>query len=118
MKFLTYTLFIFRERSCAIFAIIITLLKDYINDKMELSWSYLTGEVLPLALVIGDIFKFSPFFFLKKSIEERAEAFALRVTDELEVLMAQSNANVQLRNFINEIRRNWRNYFNRLDNNV
>jgi hypothetical protein len=108
--------FIFKKRCFAISIILIKLFRDYCNEKKKFSRSYFLDELLPLALALGDIFKLQALFF-KKSIQERAEAFALRVNDELAVLIAQSDADPQLRALIIGIRSSWRNYFNRLNNN-
>ena len=77
---------ILRERSLALFALIIACVKDYVNGEVE--WS----SSLTKLLIFCDICGCSAFCWIQKSLEEKVEAMDLRVREENDVL-SQFNDN-------------------------
>ena len=77
---------ILRERSLALFALIIACVKDYVNGEVE--WS----SSLSKLLIFCDICGYSAFCWIQKSLEEKVEAMDLRVREENDVL-SQFNDN-------------------------
>jgi hypothetical protein len=80
---------ILRERSLALFALIIACVKDYVNGEVE--WS----SSLSKLLIFCDICGYSAFCWIQKSLEEKIEAMDLRVREESDVL-SQFNDNTPL----------------------
>ena len=85
----TKVLSILRERSLALFALIIACVKDYVNGEVE--WS----SSLSKLLIFCDICGYSAFCWIQKSLEEKIEAMDLRVREESDVL-SQFNDNTPL----------------------
>ena len=85
----TKVLSILRERSLALFALIIACVKDYVNGEVE--WS----SSLTKLLIFCDICGYSAFCWIQKSLEEKIEAMDLRVREESDVL-SQFNDNTPL----------------------
>ena len=85
----TKVLSILRERSLALFALIIACVKDYVNGEVE--WS----SSLSKLLIFCDICGYSAFCWIQKSLEEKVEAMDLRVREESDVL-SQFNDNTPL----------------------
>lgn len=82
----TKVLSILRERSLALFALIIACVKDYVNGEVE--WS----SSLTKLLIFCDICGYSAFCWIQKSLEEKVEAMDLRIREESDVL-SQFNDN-------------------------
>ena len=82
----TKVLSILRERSLALFALIIACVKDYVNGEVE--WS----SSLSKLLIFCDICGYSAFCWIQKSLEEKVEAMDLRIREENDVL-SQFNDN-------------------------
>ena len=80
---------ILRERSLALFALIIACVKDYVNGEVE--WS----SSLTKLLIFCDICGYSAFCWIQKSLEEKVEAMDLRIREENDVL-SQFNDNTPL----------------------
>ena len=92
----TKVLSILRERSLALFALIIACVKDYVNGEVE--WS----SSLSKLLIFCDICGYSAFCWIQKSLEEKIEAMDLRVREESDVL-SQFNDNTPLSQTIRSI---------------
>ena len=92
----TKVLSILRERSLALFALIIACVKDYVNGEVE--WS----SSLTKLLIFCDICGYSAFCWIQKSLEEKIEAMDLRVREESDVL-SQFNDNTPLSQTIRSI---------------
>ncbi len=76
---------ILRERSLALFALIIACVKDYVNGEVE--WS----SSLSKLLIFCDICGYSAFCWIQKSLEEKVEALNLRIREENDVLSQFDN---------------------------
>ena len=87
---------ILRERSLALFALIIACVKDYVNGEVE--WS----SSLSKLLIFCDICGYSAFCWIQKSLEEKVEALNLRIREENDVL-SQFNDNTPLSQTIRSI---------------
>ena len=87
---------ILRERSLALFALIIACVKDYVNGEVE--WS----SSLSKLLIFCDICGYSAFCWIQKSLEEKIEAMDLRIREESDVL-SQFNDNTPLSQTIRSI---------------
>ena len=81
----TKVLSILRERSLALFALIIACVKDYVNGEVE--WS----SSLSKLLIFCDICGYSAFCWIQKSLEEKVEALNLRIREENDVLSQFDN---------------------------
>ena len=92
----TKVLSILRERSLALFALIIACVKDYVNGEVE--WS----SSLSKLLIFCDICGYSAFCWIQKSLEEKVEALDLRIREESDVL-SQFNDNTPLSQTIRSI---------------
>ena len=92
----TKVLSILRERTLALFALIIACVKDYVNGEVE--WS----SSLSKLLIFCDICGYSAFCWIQKSLEEKVEAMDLRVREENDVL-SQFNDNTPLSQTIRSI---------------
>ena len=92
----TKVLSILRERSLALFALIIACVKDYVNGEVE--WS----SSLSKLLIFCDICGYSAFCWIQKSLEEKVEALNLRIREENDVL-SQFNDNTPLSQTIRSI---------------
>ena len=92
----TKVLSILRERSLALFALIIACVKDYVNGEVE--WS----SSLSKLLIFCDIFGYSAFCWIQKSLEEKVEALDLRIREENDVL-SQFDDNTPLSQTIRSI---------------
>ena len=87
---------ILRERSLALFALIIACVKDYVNGEVE--WS----SSLSKLLIFCDICGYSAFCWIQKSLEEKVEALNLRIREENDVL-SQFDDNTPLSQTIRSI---------------
>ena len=87
---------ILRERSLALFALIIACVKDYVNGEVE--WS----SSLSKLLIFCDICGYSAFCWIQKSLEEKVEAMDLRIREENDVL-SQFDDNTPLSQTIRSI---------------
>ena len=92
----TKVLSILRERSLALFALIIACVKDYVYGEVE--WS----SSLSKLLIFCDICGYSAFCWIQKSLEEKVEALNLRIREENDVL-SQFNDNTPLSQTIRSI---------------
>lgn len=92
----TKVLSILRERSLALFALIIACVKDYVNGEVE--WS----SSLSKLLIFCDICGYSAFCWIQKSLEEKVEALDLRIREENDVL-SQFDDNTPLSQTIRSI---------------
>lgn len=92
----TKVLSILRERSLALFALIIACVKDYVNGEVE--WS----SSLSKLLIFCDICGYSAFCWIQKSLEEKVEALNLRIREENDVL-SQFDDNTPLSQTIRSI---------------
>ena len=92
----TKVLSILRERSLALFALIIPCVKDYVNGEVE--WS----SSLSKLLIFCDICGYSAFCWIQKSLEEKVEALDLRIREENDVL-SQFDDNTPLSQTIRSI---------------
>ena len=92
----TKVLSILRERSLALFALIIACVKDYVNGEVE--WS----SSLTKLLIFCDICGYSAFCWIQKSLEEKVEALNLRIREENDVL-SQFDDNTPLSQTIRSI---------------
>ena len=92
----TKVLSILRERSLALFALIIACVKDYVNGEVE--WS----SSLSKLLIFCDICGYSAFCWIQKSLEEKVEAMDIRIREESDVL-SQFNDNTPLSQTIRSI---------------
>ena len=92
----TKVLSILRERSLALFALIIACVKDYVNGEVE--WS----SSLTKLLIFCDICGYSAFCWIQKSLEEKVEALDLRIREENDVL-SQFDDNTPLSQTIRSI---------------
>ena len=92
----TKVLSILRERSLALFALIIACVKDYVNGEVE--WS----SSLSKLLIFCDICGYSAFCWIQKSLEEKVEALNLRVREENDIL-SQFDDNTPLSQTIRSI---------------
>ena len=90
----TKVLSILRERSLALFALIIACVKDYVNGEVE--WS----SSLSKLLIFCDICGYSAFCWIQKSIEEKVEELDLRISEENDIL-SQSDGNTPLSHNLN-----------------
>ena len=88
--------------------LIIALINDWTNSKVERLWTHLIVESLLKLLILLDICGYSAFFFLKKSLEEKIEELALRVGEEEAVLNELNNENSPFKEQIIDIRNRWR----------
>ena len=87
---------ILRERSLALFALIIACVKDYVNGEVE--WS----SSLSKLLIFCDICGYSAFCWIQKSLEEKVEELDLRISEENDVL-SQFDDNTPLSQTIRSI---------------
>ena len=87
---------ILRERSLALFALIIACVKDYVNGEVE--WS----SSLSKLLIFCDICGYSAFCWIQKSLEEKVEALDIRIREENDVL-SQFDDNTPLSQTIRSI---------------
>ena len=92
----TKVLSILRERSLALFALIIACVKDYVNGEVE--WS----SSLSKLLIFCDICGYSAFCWIQKSLEEKVEALDLRIREENDIL-SQFDDNTPLSQTIRSI---------------
>ena len=92
----TKVLSILRERSLALFALIIACVKDYVNGEVE--WS----SSLTKLLIFCDICGYSAFCWIQKSLEEKVEELDLRISEENDIL-SQSDGNTPLSQTIRSI---------------
>ena len=92
----TKVLSILRKRSLALFALIITCVKDYVNGEVE--WS----SSLSKLLIFCDICGYSAFCWIQKSLEEKVEELDLRISEENDIL-SQSDGNTPLSQTIRSI---------------
>ena len=92
----TKVLSILRERSLALFALIIACVKDYVNGEVE--WS----SSLTKLLIFCDICGYSAFCWIQKSLEEKVEALNLRIREENDIL-SQFDDNTPLSQTIRSI---------------
>ena len=92
----TKVLSILRERSLALFALIIACVKDYVNGEVE--WS----SSLSKLLIFCDICGYSAFCWIQKSLEEKVEALDIRIREENDVL-SQFDDNTPLSQTIRSI---------------
>ena len=92
----TKVLSILRERSLALFALIIACVKDYVNGEVE--WS----SSLSKLLIFCDICGYSAFCWIQKSLEEKVEELDLRISEETDIL-SQSDGNTPLSQTIRSI---------------
>ena len=85
--------------------LIIALINDWTNSKVERLWTHLIVESLLKLLILLDICGYSAFFFLKKS---KIEELALRVGEEEAVLNELNNENSPFKEQVIDIRNRWR----------
>ena len=95
---------ILRERSFAIFALIFACASDFDNDKVERSSSHLNYDSLSKLCMFLDICGCSAFFWLQKSLKEKAEALHQRVIEEGVVLSANIDDDSHFCQTINNIK--------------
>ena len=88
--------------------LIFALINDWTNSKVERLWTHLIVESLLKLLILLDIYGYSAFFFLKKSLEEKIEELALRVGEEEAVLNELNNENSPFKEQVIDIRNIWR----------
>ena len=88
--------------------LIIALINDWTNSKVERLWTHLIVESLLKLLILLDICGYSAFFCLQKSLEEKIEELALRVGEEEDVLNELNNKNSPFKEQVTDIRNIWR----------
>ena len=88
--------------------LIIALINDWTNSKVERLWTHLIVESLLKLLILLDICGYSAFFCLQKSLEEKIEELALRVGEEEAVLNELNNENSPFKEQVIDIRNIWR----------
>ena len=111
-------LFILRERSFAIFALIFACASDFDNDKVESSSSHLNYDSLSKLFMFLDICGCSAFCWLQKSLKEKAEAMHQRVIEESVVLSANIDGNSPSCQTIRNVRRIYKNNLDLLKSNI